>query len=96
MNCIAIALHALKLIGITLVSVPYVAVDLHLVELGRYTPDSIVVRNAEDCPTVAHEMVHHWQYLRTGWPTSAGEIAANEREARRLTALAFSQTQESY
>lgn len=95
MDCTAVAIAALKLIGITLATIPQVVPgEGH--GHGEYRPGFVYVRDAHDCRVVLHEFVHHKQYLTIGrMPRNLSEYFLWEREAAMLTMYAMAEYEES-
>lgn len=95
MDCVFVAIAALKLIGITLATVPSVVVtDAH--GRGEYTPNVIYVKDVSECYVYVHEFIHHKQYLVTKRiPKTLAEYWLWEREAAMLTMHAMAEYQEA-
>lgn len=91
MDCLSAAVLALKLLGMTLQTIPAIGIGPEF-SRGGYTnyggQGVVILRDAQDCYTLAHELIHHYQTERFGWTEDEREVWKREQDAARLTMLA--------
>jgi len=92
MDCLSSALVALKLVGITLSTIPAIAINGDFEALGGYMrlgeQPVVILRDPNNCYVLAHELVHEFQFERRGEPIGKVEIWRTEVEASAITANA--------
>lgn len=84
-QCVPYAIEALKSVGIRLKTMPNIAVNDFCHSRGCYRTGVLFIKDINDCRTMIHELVHHFQYERYGEALDAHENWRNEMQAARVT-----------
>lgn len=66
MNCVAVVITAFHCFGIELATIPSIAVTESIPFEAIYVGERIYMKDPNNCNVMAHEFVHHLQYLNAG------------------------------
>ena len=85
-TCVAIVLAAFHCFGIDVETVPSIAITEDIPFEAIYVGDRIYMKDPNKCDVLAHEFVHHLQYLNGGPARSAAQWWDREAQAIWLSA----------
>jgi hypothetical protein len=84
-KCVDYAIEALSFANIRLATIPSIAVNDWFKHVGSYSQGVVNIANINDCHTMLHEFVHHWQWLHHGNAKDLNEWRAREMQAAMMT-----------